>query len=213
MWPLQHCMDLRCSQRHREWIWEREGFSCAPKFPGCSSKQVSVSKHVPTGAPYSPVPLCSLSSEKGIQLFEVDKYICIVPSHSVCVLSLYKWMCNTAHCNTNKGWHCSATFLSALRAIQTIKLLPLLKMNNCRGFHKCMMDMAANSLAISSRLSFPVWEGCCWKACNDKNVIMSLTWISSYVATQDKEFLPEVRINSCDRLLSWFSFVKLTMLQ
>lgn len=154
-------MDLGWSQTHKEWIWEREGFSYAPKFPSSSS----VSKHVPTDTPYFPVSLFSLSSEKGIQLFQMDKYICIVLSHTVYVLPLYKGMCNSAHCNKpalklffmseNKGWCCSATFLSALTAIQTIKSLPLLKMNNCRGLHTCMRDTTANSLAISSRLSFP----------------------------------------------------------
>lgn len=48
-----------------------------------------------------PIPLFHLapSSEKGIQLFQVDKYIYIALSHSICVLSLYKWRCNTAHFN------------------------------------------------------------------------------------------------------------------
>lgn len=95
MWPLQHCMDLGWSQTHREWIWEREGFSYAPKFPSSSS----VSKHAPTDIPYFPVSLFSLSSEKGIQLFQMDKHICIVLSHTVCVLPLYSVECYTFLCN------------------------------------------------------------------------------------------------------------------
>lgn len=101
MWPLQRCTHLRWSQPPRGWMWERAGFSDTPKFSGVSSKQVSVSRCVPTDAPDSPVPLCSLSSvvEKGTQLFQAEKNICRVPWNSTRVLSFYKWTCNVACCN------------------------------------------------------------------------------------------------------------------